>query len=48
MNHEDKCEAAKDAISEVFSDMDVSQGTIRGSLNDIIGHAKVMLDTIEE
>lgn len=46
--HEDKIEAAKEAIREVFGDMSVPQSTTRESLRDLIDEIKSMLDTLNE
>ncbi len=46
MNHEDLLEQIKSSIDELFSDADVPQTTTEESLNDIIGHAQIMIDSL--
>ncbi len=46
--HENLCDKAKEAIDKVFSDISVEQVTTKISINDIIDHAKLLLDTLQE
>jgi hypothetical protein len=44
--HEELVEAAKKAITAVFSDQSVGQATTRESLKDLRDEIEVMLDTL--
>lgn len=46
MDHEELCEAAKEAINAVFSDQSVSQDETRMSLEDIQGEIGILLDSM--
>ena len=46
MSHDDLVEAAKDAITRVFSDQSVSQSTTAESLKDLRDEIDTMLDTL--
>ncbi len=45
---DDKIEKAKEAISEVFSDMSVSQVECKENMEDLISHAEDMLNSLGE
>jgi hypothetical protein len=48
MNHEEKVEAALEAVRAVFSDTDVPQTTTRESLEELQGEIETMLDTLAD
>jgi hypothetical protein len=46
MNHDEKLEAAKEAINKVFGDTSVGRETTKKSLEELIGDIEAMLDTL--
>jgi len=47
MTNEELLEKAKEAISELFGDMSVSQDTTRENLEELIGDIKIMIEGLK-
>ena len=48
MSNDELLEKAKEAITELFSDMSVSQSTTRDNLNELLVDIELLLDTLQE
>ena len=48
MSNEELFEKAKEAITDLFSDMSVPQSTTRENLNALVGEIEILLDTLQE
>jgi len=46
MDHDERIEAAKEAINKVFGDTSVGRETTKKSLEELLSEIEVMLDTL--